>query len=119
MKKSSRYFYKYAKSKLKFKTPVGPFTDKEGNLINEKECETLNKQYQSVFGTPEPDDEINIEYLYSEEDLPSPEKRLEIVKFTITDIKKTVARINSESPGPSGVCPLILKKTKNTIVGYL
>ena len=89
---------------------MGPFTDKEGNLINEKECETLNKQYQSVFGTPEPDDEINIEYLYSEEDLPPPEKRLEIVKFTITDIKETVAKINSESPGPSGVCPLILKK---------
>ena len=110
MKKSNKYFFKYAKSKLKFKTPVGPFTDKEGNLIKEKECVTLNNQYQSVFGTSELENDINIEYLYSEEDLPPPENRLEIVKFTITDIKETVAKINSESPGPSGVCPLILKK---------
>ena len=110
MKESNKYLFKYARSKLKFKTPIGPFTNKEGILIKERECVTLNKQYQSVFGTPELENDINIDYLYSEEDLPPPERRMEIVEFTIADIKETVAKITSESPGPNGVCPLILKK---------
>ena len=44
---------------------------------------------------------------------------MEIVEFKIAEIKDTVARITSESPGPSGVCPLILKKRTNTLAGYL
>ena len=77
--------------------------------MKERECVTLNQQYQSVFGISELDRDITIEYLYSEEDLPPIEERMEIVKFTIAEIKDTVARITSESPGPSEVCPLLLK----------
>ena len=42
MKESNKYFFKYARSKLKFKAPIGPFTNKEGNIIKESECVTLN-----------------------------------------------------------------------------
>ena len=85
MKESNKYFFKYARSKLKFKAPIGPLTNKEGNIIIERECVTLNQQYQSVFGISELDRDITIEYLYSEEDLPPIEERMEIVKFKIAE----------------------------------
>ena len=51
-KENINVLYRYIKSKQKSKSKVGPFLDEKGKVINLKECESLSKQYQSVFSTP-------------------------------------------------------------------
>ena len=104
---------------MKFKAPVGPFTTRDGKIIKDSECKTLNSLYHSVFDDPDNDCEITEEYIYFELDLPPIDKTIETVIFTIGDIKKTVALIHSEYPGPSGTCPILVQKTINTIAGLL
>ena len=70
MIESNKYFFTYARSKSKLKALIGPFTNKEGKIIEDCECNTQNKQYQSVFEITDPDSEITEEYIYSDIDLP-------------------------------------------------
>ena len=56
MEISNKYFFKYAKSKMRYKSPIGPFMSDKGDLIEESPCNTLNKEYFDVFVAPDPED---------------------------------------------------------------
>ena len=91
MKENSRYFFRLAKKKVRLRAPIGPFTNDEGEVIEEKVCDTLNKTYFEVFDTPDEGDILPEDYIDSEEDLPSDEyKRLKNIYFTIEDIEKAI-----------------------------
>ena len=119
MRENSKHFFHLARKKVRIKTPIGPFVTKEGKLMEESEAETLNKEYQSVFEEPDPNDCLPPNYFDSEEDLPTAGERLENSRFTISTVRKIVMGMSSESPGPSGICPLLIKRTFNTIRGYI
>ena len=119
MRENFKHFFHLARKKVRIKTPIGPFVTKEGAIIEAADAETLNKEYQSVFEEPDPNDCLPPNYLDSEEDLPKSGERLENARFNIKTIQKIVMGMTSESPGPSGICPLLLKRTFDTIGGYL
>ena len=73
MKENSRYFFRLAKKKARLRAPIGPFTNDEGEVIEEKVCDTLNQTYYEVFDTPQEGDVLPEDYINSEEDLPSDE----------------------------------------------
>ena len=64
MRENSKFFFSYAKRVSQYKSPVGPFVDKKNNVIKEKACIALNKQYASVFTKPEPNNALPEDYLY-------------------------------------------------------
>ena len=49
MKDSSKYFFKFARAKVRIKTPIGLLVSKKGDIIQDAEAETLNREYQTVF----------------------------------------------------------------------
>lgn len=79
----------------------------------------LNKQYQSIFTKPDPKMKLPDDYLDSKEDSPIEDKIMDVVKFTAEDIKKAALITISESAGPSGVSPLLVRKTIDSIKHYL
>ena len=52
MEKNPKYFYTYVKNLTRTKTKIGPFTDKDGEIINEEPSSVLQKQYESVWTNP-------------------------------------------------------------------
>ena len=120
MQENSRFFFRLAKMKARMRAPIGPFTNEKGELIKEEPCETLNKTYFEVFNPPEEGDSLPEGYLDSEEDLPAEEdRRLQNIYFSIKDIKKAIKETRSEAPGPSGISPMLAKKTCETIAPVL
>ena len=120
MQENSRYFFCLAKKKARLRAPIGPFTNDKWELIEEKVCDTLNKTYFEVFDTPEEGDILLEDYIDSEEDLPTDEyKRLKNIYFTIEDIEKAIKETRSEASGPSGISPMLTKKTCKTIAPVL
>ena len=102
------------------RAPIGPFTNDKGELIEEELCKTLNKTYYEVFEELEEGDSLPEGYLDSEEDLPADEdRRLKNVYFSINSIKKAIRETKSEAPGPSGITPLLAKKTCDAIAPIL
>ena len=91
MTENSNYFYHYclAKSKARLNTPIGSFTNKDGNMIEEKLCEVLKRAHYEFFDHPDKEDKLPEGYFDSLEDLPlEEEKHLDKVNFSMEDIKK-------------------------------
>ena len=88
-----------------YKSPVGPLVNEKNEVINEKTCITLNKQYASVFTKPDPKNALPKDYIDSDEDSPEKEMIIEDLDFTEEDIKKAVMNTRSVASGPSGVSP--------------
>ena len=87
--------------------------------MDEPEAEVLNREYQKVFEVPDPNDCLPPNYFDSEEDLPANGECLENARFTFSTVRKIVMGISSESTGQSGICPLLIKRTFDTIGGYI
>ena len=72
----------------------------------------MNKTYFEVFEEPEEGDCLPEGYLDSKEDLPAEEdRRLQNIYFSIESIKKVIKETKSEAQGPSGISPMLAKKT--------
>ena len=54
LKKNPKYFYNYAMKKLKSSNLIGPFLEKDGNIVQDsfEKAEKLRNQYESVFSKP-------------------------------------------------------------------
>ena len=70
MKENPQNFYHLAKSKIRSKGYIGPFTDDKEKVIEEEPAETLNKEYFKIFLQPSEEEKIHESYFESEEDLP-------------------------------------------------
>ena len=120
MKECSSYFFKYAKSQARFKAPIGPFLTESGEVRPERACDLLNQEYAEVFTKPKDEDKLPEDYAYTEEDLPKEKReRLENVQFTVEDIVRSINNTTSHSAGPSGTCPLLVRRTSGILGGYL
>ena len=64
MKVNKKYFYTYVKNKQSEKGKIGPFVNKDGNIINDTAANILQDQYRSVWSTPREEDKISDIYTY-------------------------------------------------------
>ena len=51
MKVNKKYFYTYVKNKQSKKGKIGPFVNKDGNIINDTAANILQNQYRSVVNS--------------------------------------------------------------------
>ena len=82
MSENPKYFYSYAKKMSQYKSPVGPLVNEKNEVINEKTCITLNKQYASVFTKPDLKNALPKDYIDSDEDSLAKEMIIEDIDFT-------------------------------------
>ena len=109
------YFFKYAKSKSKIKTQIGPF-EKDGELIQDpkQKAEMLKEQFDSVFSSPN----------NANED-PSPPPQIPLA--TLSDIEITEENIAAQikelrskaAAGPDDIPAVLLKNCVNSVKGPL
>jgi hypothetical protein len=60
IRENSKYFFKYAQSKAKIKTPVGPLKDNDVLVRDDQGmCELLGSQFESVSSNPRYSSEEN------------------------------------------------------------
>ena len=112
IKSESKVFYSYARKVSRPRNPIGPFV-KDGKIIQEHPATTLNKHYCSVFNKEE--DKLPDDYAWTLEDLPKNIEWMSDIKFSVKDIQRIIRNISSSSAGPSGISPLLLKKTEKTM----
>ena len=108
-KKNLKYFYKFVKNNSTIRAGIGPLQDEEGNLepSNPKMRELLNKQYNSVFSTPDPTMTIK----YPKEFFAHPGgNTLSDINITREDIIYAINTISQNSSGGSDEFPAILLK---------
>ena len=48
MEQSNKYFFKYAKARMRYKSPIGPFISETGQVMDDKPCEILNREYFNI-----------------------------------------------------------------------
>ena len=109
IKRSSKAFFKYANSKKKNKSSIGPLWDGEAlTSDNKKMAELLSNQYESVFSKPNDEKKIsNAEDFF--QNIHS-DGWLTNINITEEELIKTLKALPSNSsPGPDGVSTDILK----------
>ena len=109
------YFFKYAKSRSKIKTQIGPF-EKDGELIQDpkQKAEMLKEQFDSVFSSPS---NGNVD--------PSPPSQIPLA--TLSDIEITEENIAAQikelrskaAAGPDDIPAVLLKNCVNSVKGPL
>ena len=112
IKTNSKYFFKYANSKSKAKTEIGPFLI-DGLYINEPNIKAteLLRQFTSVYSSQP----------YGEEVLEELTSKQGVRGFDSMDINEhnlilRIMRIkDNAAPGPDGIPPILLKKTADAI----
>ena len=117
MKINKQVFYRYVKSKNKLKQHIGPFTQ-DGKQTNEKECEILAKQYQSVFTIPMEEYKIKSEEFFKidEEEVEDSNSKLTQILLTPTKIMEAIVGMKGDTaPGPDGICARLLKGTREAL----
>ena len=110
-------FYKYAKSKSKIESGIGPLEDENGECTSKPEqmAEILRAQYEKVFSTPKPEFivENNKEFFKTSEDDSDALTDLEIHE---EDIEEAIGLLRTgSSAGPDKVHAKWLKETKEAI----
>ena len=114
IKNESKIFYSYTKKISRHRNPIGPFVVK-GKIVKEDPATTLNKHYCSVFNKDKQEEKLPENYAWTLEDLPKDIGWLSNIKFSVKDVRKIIRKITSMSSGPSGISPLLLKKTEKTM----
>jgi hypothetical protein len=114
IRENPKYFFKYAQSKAKIKTPVGPLKDNDV-LVGDDQgmCELLGSQFESVFSNPRYSREENeIDVL---QELPGG-RGLENIEFGPEDMEISIKELATFSaPGPDGIPAVLLKKCVGTL----
>ena len=111
IKNESKVFYSYARKISRHRNPIGPFV-KNGKIIEEDPATTLNKHYCSVFNKDKEEDKLPEDYVWTLEDLPKNIDWMSNIKFSVKDVQRIIRKISSTSAGPSGISPLLLKRTE-------
>ena len=68
-----------------------------------------------MFNNDKQEDKLPENYAWTLEDLPKDIGWLSNIKFSVKDVRKIIRKITSMSSGPSGISPLLLKKTEGTM----
>ena len=101
-----KYFYNYARSKSKVKTPIGPLQCNNTTITDPKAiAELLKNQFESVFSIPT--EGMDIEDILKDQG----PRCLEDILFTEGDIEASILEIPpNSSPGLDAVPALFLQK---------
>ena len=106
------YFFKYANSKKKIKTQIGPF-EKEGFIIQDPKlkAELLKEQFESVFTPPDEG--------HQDDTPPSPQftgPTLEDFEITEEDIAAQIKELRKKAAaGPDEIPAVLLKNCMNSV----
>jgi len=118
VKKDSKSFYKYVRSRQKRRDRVGPIKNDKGVLIMEDEqtAEELNRYFGTVFSK---EHELNIpearKMFHGEE-----EQRLRTVTFTKEKVTEELEKLRTDkSPGTDAMHPKFLKEVREELGGIL
>ena len=108
IKRDSKSFFSYARSKLRTKEQIGPLRDMTGNLIDEPKLMAmlLNEFFSSVFTT---EDQTNIPSLDCEVEL------MADITITAAEVQKKLQDLRTDkAPGADLIHPRLLKRTGGT-----
>ena len=112
IKSNSKYFYKYARTKSKVKTGVGPLKDAQGHIKNEPReiAEVLKMQYEQVFSTPTNENIIDTpsNFFTQESETESSIVDINITEKCIEEAIKDIA--NNAAAGPDQFPAILLRK---------
>ena len=104
------YFYKFAKSKAKIKSKIGPF-EREGQIIEDPKlkAEILKEQFESVYSTPgEEQMEISPPLV--------PEVTLQEFEITEANIEAQIKELRKKAAaGPDDIPAVLLKNCINSV----
>ena len=120
IKKDPRAFFAYAKKFSKTKSEVGPFLNKDGNLItsNDSIVEMLKSQYESVFSTPDESKKISDPENFFKPDENAEE--IDNVVFGREEVIEALDKLSTNAaPGPDGIPSILLKKCKYSLADPL
>ena len=104
IKRDSKSFFSYARSKLRTKEQIGPLRDMTGNLIDEPKLMAmlLNEFFSSVFTT---EDQTNIPSLDCEVEL------MADITITPAEVQKKLQDLRTDkAPGADLIHPRLLKE---------
>ena len=104
IKRDSKSFFSYARSKLRTKEQIGPLRDMTGNLIDEPKLMAmlLNEFFSSVFTT---EDQTNIPSLDCEVEL------MADITITTAEVQKKLQDLRTDkAPGVDLIHPRLLKE---------
>ena len=117
IKKNSKAFYAFARSRQRAKAKVGPFKDSTGTINPDPTytVEALKKQYSSVFSTPKLDKVVeNPAEFFNSSSAEHP--HLKNIVFSAKDIEEAIGELSSDSAaGPDGVPARMFKECKSLI----
>ena len=104
IRQNPKYFYRYASSKAKFRTRIGPMKVNDELITEPKQiADALNDQYKSVFSHREQAEQPNEE----ESDT------LEDINFGQSDMEKSISEISIyAAAGPDNIPAILLKCAK-------
>ena len=108
IKRDSKSFFSYARSKLRTKGQIGPLRDMTGNLIDEPKLMAmlLNEFFSSVFTT---EDQTNIPSLDCEVEW------MADITITTAEVQKKLQDLRTDkAPGADLIHPRLLKRTGGT-----
>ena len=113
IKKNIKYFFGYAKRFLSTKAGVGPFVDKNHNIVScpEKMADMLAAQYSNVFSLPREEMKPANELFPDSSDI-----AIGDIIFNQTDIEDAIDNISSTAAaGPDRFPAIFLKNCKTTL----
>ena len=119
IRKNPKFFYSYAKRFSKVKSNIGPFIDKDGEVVNDsfKMSEMLRAQYEKSFSVPVENATIaDPEAFFAEDHDEEMEPSLPYIHFTFKDVIEAIDDLSTNaSPGPDYFPAILLKKGKQTL----
>ena len=111
IKTNPKYFYKYASTKSKLRTGIGPLKDSRGKTLSQPKdiAEELMTQYEGAFSSPRQDKIIHspCDFFLPDDDTNS----LTDMVFTTTDIQDAIKDIATNAAAGPDEFPAILLKT--------
>ena len=118
IKKNSKAFYSFAKSRQRTRANIGPFIDPATGKPNQDPsyaAEVLRQQYNSVFSQPRPEWTVHdTSSFFQVQD--GATNSLSNIKFNHVDIELACEELSGNSaPGPDGVPALLLKECRKEL----
>ena len=112
IKEDPKYFYTWAKRKLKYKTNIGPLSDSSGQLQHDDKimADLLQEQFCSVFSNPNDPSKK-----YTDLDV-TYDQPLDSVNITIEDVDKALKKLKSNSSAGDDDIPAILLKNCSSVL---
>ena len=111
IKQNPKYFFRYARSKAKCLSKVGPLEVNEELITEPKQiADALNDQYKSVFTRREQANELNVPNERDNVDT------IDDIDLKQTDIEQAIAGISMyAAAGPDDIPAILLKKCTKTL----